>query len=1048
MKSRVVPFVRLLAGLPVVLLAGSPALAQCGQAAFVGKELRSQADFNYQSQFGRSVDSWLSADGSQMMVVGAPLATGSSLRRAGKVIVYRKPPSATAWQIDAEINDLAPNESGSYGTNVTGGLMLANSRDRVCVFKPASGGTVDVWERSAAGMWSRISVLSLPGTSAFGASMDFMESLDAVLIADPAFREAAPIPPNPDNNNGRAWIFGRSELSFDFTLGATIVNTDDFVFDQLFGSAVVANGNEFFIAEGSQTDEQSGTQARRVFHYRVTINPPLTYTVGLAQTLGSGDSFDFFGQSMDFIDSQNLLVVGAPGAYAPTLLGIANNTGEVHVFTRPTQSSAWTFSQLLTANNAYPSDEMGSSVAIARANGVNKICAGADALALYSPSNPGVFERVGGMHIFGQQSGSWVRERTITGSPNSSQVLATDLCATDSFVYAGDPRGQGDDPEANLTGEVRAYDLTPATPSMTQIFETGFNNAARLGTAVDVEGNRMVVGAPFESNAQGLEAGAAYVYKRFNGQWIIEQRLQSGANQSDPGDHQGGAVCIEGDYIAVGIADFDESAVDGPGGIDCGAVQIYRFDGSHWVAHQRILAPDRATFDYFGGDIDMLGSWLIVGAIGDNNSNGSNAGSAYLFRRNSTTGLYEFNDRLQASDGAASDRFGGAVALSTVGFTTSSTVALVGAYGHDAGGSNAGAVYAFRYEPDGLVFDWLQKQKILTGAAGDNFGYAIDASDNTFVASAFYDDVSRRVDQGSAHVYTTPINGGSTWTFQTSLVAPDGAAGDEFGLDVSISGGNIITGAHADDTATLANVGSAYWYRLVSGAWAYQQKITPTDGGVNDYFGTSVSISGNSIAIGSPFHGASATLDTGAAYGFDLNLTGPSITSQPAGLTVCPDADAVYNATASGAGPLTFQWQYEVSTNSWQNVLASGVIPGGLTSTGYNTASLTVRSAATGASKRLRLSVNNACSQVFSNIVTFATASCVVPCDTIDFNNNDVFPEDQDVIDFFDVLAGGSPATCDPGLGCSDIDFNNNGVFPEDQDIVDFLNVLAGGTCP
>jgi hypothetical protein len=62
-------------------------------------------------------------------------------------------------------------------------------------------------------------------------------------------------------------------------------------------------------------------------------------------------------------------------------------------------------------------------------------------------------------------------------------------------------------------------------------------------------------------------------------------------------------------------------------------------------------------------------------------------------------------------------------------------------------------------------------------------------------------------------------------------------------------------------------------------------------------------------------------------------------------------------------------------------------------------------------------------------------------CDGIDFNNNGVFPEDQDVIDFFNVLSG---AECTP---CSDIDFNNNGVFPEDQDVIDFFDVLAGGTC-
>jgi hypothetical protein len=69
-------------------------------------------------------------------------------------------------------------------------------------------------------------------------------------------------------------------------------------------------------------------------------------------------------------------------------------------------------------------------------------------------------------------------------------------------------------------------------------------------------------------------------------------------------------------------------------------------------------------------------------------------------------------------------------------------------------------------------------------------------------------------------------------------------------------------------------------------------------------------------------------------------------------------------------------------------------------------------------------------------------------CDDIDFNNNDVYPEDQDVVDFFNVLAGGTPTTCQAVVGCNDVDFNNNNVFPEDQDVIDFFNVLAGGGCP
>ncbi|HLP83172.1 MAG TPA: hypothetical protein VK157_02385 [Phycisphaerales bacterium] len=77
-----------------------------------------------------------------------------------------------------------------------------------------------------------------------------------------------------------------------------------------------------------------------------------------------------------------------------------------------------------------------------------------------------------------------------------------------------------------------------------------------------------------------------------------------------------------------------------------------------------------------------------------------------------------------------------------------------------------------------------------------------------------------------------------------------------------------------------------------------------------------------------------------------------------------------------------------------------------------------------------------------ADIVNGLLAVTFVPgCDDIDFNNNDVFPEDRDFIDFLNVLAGGDCPTC------NDIDFNNNEVFPEDQDVIDFFNVLAGGDC-
>lgn len=76
---------------------------------------------------------------------------------------------------------------------------------------------------------------------------------------------------------------------------------------------------------------------------------------------------------------------------------------------------------------------------------------------------------------------------------------------------------------------------------------------------------------------------------------------------------------------------------------------------------------------------------------------------------------------------------------------------------------------------------------------------------------------------------------------------------------------------------------------------------------------------------------------------------------------------------------------------------------------------------------------------------TYILRNVFIPrCDGIDFNRNTVFPEDQDIIDFFSVLSGGA---CSTGPSCSDGDFNNNGMHPEDADVIDFLDVLAGGRC-
>ncbi|MFO0830217.1 MAG: hypothetical protein U0637_00100 [Phycisphaerales bacterium] len=64
-------------------------------------------------------------------------------------------------------------------------------------------------------------------------------------------------------------------------------------------------------------------------------------------------------------------------------------------------------------------------------------------------------------------------------------------------------------------------------------------------------------------------------------------------------------------------------------------------------------------------------------------------------------------------------------------------------------------------------------------------------------------------------------------------------------------------------------------------------------------------------------------------------------------------------------------------------------------------------------------------------------------CDPVDFNNDGLFPDTQDIDDFLSVFSGGPCSTND----CSDIDFNNDGLFPDTTDIDAFLAVFSGGAC-
>jgi len=106
---------------------------------------------------------------------------------------------------------------------------------------------------------------------------------------------------------------------------------------------------------------------------------------------------------------------------------------------------------------------------------------------------------------------------------------------------------------------------------------------------------------------------------------------------------------------------------------------------------------------------------------------------------------------------------------------------------------------------------------------------------------------------------------------ETKLTASDGAGADEFGRSVSISGDYAIVGAYFDDD-NGAQSGSAYIYHFTGTSWIEQQKLTASDGESGDYFGRSVSISGDYVLIGANSDDDNGS-GSGSAYIYHFNGT-------------------------------------------------------------------------------------------------------------------------------------------------------------------------------
>jgi FG-GAP repeat/LVIVD repeat len=172
------------------------------------------------------------------------------------------------------------------------------------------------------------------------------------------------------------------------------------------------------------------------------------------------------------------------------------------------------------------------------------------------------------------------------------------------------------------------------------------------------------------------------------------------------------------------------------------------------------------------------------------------------------------------------------------------------------------------YQYNGSSWVFMQKITDATGSVGDQFGHSVSISGNYAIVGARYDGVGANVNQGSASIYQ--LSGG-TWVLMNKITYINGAANDQFGTSVSISGNYVIVGTPFDDVAGNVDQGSASIYQLNAGMWAYMQTIAEAAVSPGDHFGFSVSISGNYLIVGANEDDIGANVNQGSATIYRYN---------------------------------------------------------------------------------------------------------------------------------------------------------------------------------
>lgn len=355
------------------------------------------------------------------------------------------------------------------------------------------------------------------------------------------------------------------------------------------------------------------------------------------------------------------------------------------------------------------------------------------------------------------------KEKLLAHDGEAEDSFGFSVAINENYILVGAP---GDDDLAHDSGAAYLFDAATGRQLFKLVAEDGAKYD-QFGRAVGINGNDLLIGAPYKEVDGERYAGAAYLFDARTG----EQRYRVTAKiASSREQYFGCSVAASQDHFVVGAFKEDANYQRN--------WTAYVFDAGSGKYGHNLTAEDSSAASKLCSAVAVSGNEVIVGAIADND-NGDRSGSAYIFDAETGKQIY----KLTPEDGEAGGTFGYSVAIS--GFT-----AAVGALGVES-------VYIFDLAKGAQVHKLIADDQGLDYNSG--FGASVAISGDRLLVGASLGDYRRedrrRIwDSGVAYLFD--VFTGS----QLQKLTPNGSvSGDFVGWAVDISGYQAVIGGPGCD---------------------------------------------------------------------------------------------------------------------------------------------------------------------------------------------------------------------------------------------------------